>query len=501
MKSPNLRTQLVLVSGLVWVYSLGVGASYWRQNRSHARLETSFHQGLTVLAALPRLRDELRRVDQTGDQYLLSGKPVWLERREESLDQVRSLLRELDEAAADEHDRATVAEADRRLTAYLAERSPWISRRRAGRLAPADAARATGRARGLDAVAKPLNELKNVNVAELRTRRLEAEEASRAALRLILLAGAASAAFVAIVISRALIGPVASLREKARGWTLGKPWNFPPPRGAGPEVIDLHETMGEMATRLNAQFEREAELGRLKGSLVSMASHEFNNGLSVLGTTVDHLRQAEKPPPAGRRAEYYVIVETNLRALALATRNLLDLGLIESGQFTVRPHRADLAGVLSGAIKALQPLYERKGLHFSLEIPDGVPAAKADPEALVMVATNLVGNAVKYTPEGGKVSVGVSTEADGRLRVYVSDTGIGIAASDRKAILSGHRTEEGRQTAQGFGVGLMLVKKILDAHATKLEIEGAPGKGSKFSFVLPRWDGPAEGNPQDQTSA
>ncbi|MEQ1920495.1 MAG: ATP-binding protein, partial [Elusimicrobiota bacterium] len=158
----------------------------------------------------------------------------------------------------------------------------------------------------------------------------------------------------------------------------------------------------------------------------------------------------------------------------------------------VRPHRADLGRVLAGAAKALQPLYERKGLHFTLELPAATPAAKADPEALVMVATNLVGNAVKYTPEGGKVTAGVSVEHDGRLRVYVSDTGIGIAPEDREAILSGHRTEEGRQAATGFGVGLMLVKKILDAHGAALEIEGSPGQGSRFSFVLPRWDGGGE---------
>ena len=81
MKTPNLRTQLVLVSGLVWVYSLGVGASYWRESRAHARLEASFHQSLAVLASLPRLREELRRRDQNGDQYLLTG-PAWLARRE-----------------------------------------------------------------------------------------------------------------------------------------------------------------------------------------------------------------------------------------------------------------------------------------------------------------------------------------------------------------------------------------------------------------------------------
>ncbi|MDP3540879.1 MAG: hypothetical protein Q8T11_00265, partial [Elusimicrobiota bacterium] len=124
MRAPNLRTQLVLVTGLVWVYSLGVGASHRKQSRAHERLEAAFQQGLTVLATLPRLRDELRRVDQNGDQFLLSGQASWLERREESLVRVRSALGELEAAAADPRARASVAEADRRLTAYLAERSP-----------------------------------------------------------------------------------------------------------------------------------------------------------------------------------------------------------------------------------------------------------------------------------------------------------------------------------------------------------------------------------------
>ncbi|UPT75665.1 MAG: ATP-binding protein [Elusimicrobiota bacterium] len=492
MRTPNLRTQLLLLTGLVWLYSLGFSAAYWRQNRAHARLESGFHQGLTVLSSLPRLRDQLRRVDQSGDQFLLSGQPSWLARRDEALEQVRGLLRELEAAASDERDLATTAEADRRLTAYLAERSPWISRRRAGRLSPDEAAAAARRARELDAVVEALNELKDVNVADLRERRLDAERAARSALRLILLAGAAAAAFVAWLLSRALIGPVAELRRRALDWGLGRPWPAEPPPGAGAEISELHATMGDMARRLNAQFERETELGRLKGSLVSMASHEFNNSLSVLGTTVNLLRQTETAPPAGKREEYYAIVEANLRALSLAVRSLLDLGLLESGKFTVRPGRADLARLLSDGERALRPLHERKGLRFTLELRADLPAAHADPQALSVVVTNLLGNAVKYTPEGGAVRAGASVEPDGRLRVYVADTGIGVDAADREAILVGHRTEEGRQAASGFGVGLTVVKRILDAHGVALEIDGAPGKGSRFSFVLPAWKGPAE---------
>ena len=485
MRKLALRTQLVLVAGLVQLDSIGVGAAYWSQSRAHARLERSFHRGLTALASLPRLRDELAKVDLAGDQYLATGQASWLDRREEALARARALQAELAENA-EEGDLKLLAESDRRLTAYLAERNPLLTRRASGRMAP-DSARAARRPRALDAVLEPLSALSSVNLADLRERREEVDRASRSSLLFILLAGAAAALFVALILSRTLIGPVAALARDARAWALGRPWDFPEPRGAGPEVAELHATMGEMAGRLNAQFEKEVELGRLKGTLVSLASHEFNNALSVLGSTANLLLQTEAAPPSGRRAEYYVIIEANLRGLALAVRNLLDLGLLESGRFAVRPRRADLARVLRDAAQQLKPLYERKKLAFSLDLPPKCDA-HADPEALLLAAVNLIGNAVKYTPAGGGVTAGVAVEAAG-LRVFVADTGIGVRPDDRERILSGHRTEEGKKAAHGFGLGLKLVKKVLDAHGAPLEIASEPGKGSRFSFVVPRWEG------------
>jgi signal transduction histidine kinase len=329
-------------------------------------------------------------------------------------------------------------------------------------------------------------------VDRLRARREELQRTSRLTSALIVLVGAAAAAFVAVFLSRYLTGPVSALREHARGWTLGREWSFKTPT-ASPEVADLSDSMREMAERLNAQFQREAELGRLKGSLVSMASHEFNNALSVLVGTANLLRVTETPPPAGRREEYYTVIEANLRSLALAVSNLLDMGRMEDGRFAVHPRRAEPGRALEEASVALKPLYRRKNLDFSLEIAADTPPALADPEALQLVATNLIGNAVKYTPENGRVTAGVSVEPDGRLRVFVSDSGIGIAPEDRERILHGHRTREGQKAAKGFGVGLTIVKRVLDAHGTSLEIDGAPGKGSRFSFVLPRWTAPADG--------
>lgn len=489
MRSPTLRTQLVLAAGLVQLYSLGVGASYWLQDRAHQRLEHSLQEGLTVLSSLPRLRDNLRALDQAGDQYLLTGQDSWLERREELLGRVRADLSSLSEGLAP-GDGGLAAEADVKLTAYLAERGPWISRRRSGRLRADEAALAARRSDELEAAIEPLNRLKDVNVDELKARRLEVDRAARLTLGLILLAGAAAAGFVAWLLSRTLIGPVAALRRRAHGWTLGTPWEYAPLPQAGPEVADLETSIADMARRLNAQYEKEAELGRLKGRLVSMASHEFNNALSVLGGTEYLLRQTETPPPKGKRAEYYDIIEANLRALSLATSNLLDLGRLESGKLSVQPRRADLARVLGDAARALRPLSERKRLDLAVEVAPDAPPALGDPEALLLVAVNLLGNAIKYTPEGGTVRAGTEAAGEG-VRVYVRDSGIGIKPEDRERVVQGHRTEEGRKAASGFGVGLTLVSTVLEAHGATLTISGEPGQGSEFSFILPRWQAPA----------
>ena len=108
-----------------------------------------------------------------------------------------------------------------------------------------------------------------------------------------------------------------------------------------------------------------------------------------------------------------------------------------------------------------------------------------DPRALAIALSNLIGNAVKYTPKGGKIRVGVSLRTPGRATVYVVDNGIGISPADQKKVLEGYRTEEARKVAEGTGTGLsVLVKGIVEAHGGSLALQSKPGKGSRFSFDL-----------------
>jgi signal transduction histidine kinase len=124
-----------------------------------------------------------------------------------------------------------------------------------------------------------------------------------------------------------------------------------------------------------------------------------------------------------------------------------------------------------------------------LEFPDDLQWVRADQASLTLVVSNLLSNAIKYTPEGGRIVLGILSESSrpGFYRLYVQDSGIGVSEEDRAKILSGHfRSESGKKmTSKGFGVGLSLARQIVEAHGSAIEIEGGPGKGSRFSFLLP----------------
>ena len=146
------------------------------------------------------------------------------------------------------------------------------------------------------------------------------------------------------------------------------------------------------------------------------------------------------------------------------------------------------------ALALLEPVIESKKVALLLDFPPkGVPV-RADPEALSVVMTNLIGNAFKYTPDGGSVTIRITVErapAPSAL-VSVEDTGIGIAPEDRDKILSGdYRTREAKRVAKGYGVGLRVVDELLKSQGSTLGVESETGKGSRFFFRLPLWEEPA----------
>jgi signal transduction histidine kinase len=254
--------------------------------------------------------------------------------------------------------------------------------------------------------------------------------------------------------------------------------------------FDLPEVLMRIRNMLEVRLlHKEAEdLNRLKTNLVSLVSHEVGNGLLVMKLATTLLE--ENTPPEWRKENdrFFDMLLTNIDGLNRAVKNLLNLGRLEAGKLAIDFTPTDAAEILRSAVKCMELLCEKKALRVSVELPDDPQPVLADQACLTLAVSNLLSNAIKYTPENGRIVLGIIAEIPrpGYYRIYVEDTGIGVSVKDRAKILSGHyRSERGKKmTTEGFGVGLSLAQQLVEAHDSGIEIEGGPGKGSRFSFLL-----------------
>lgn len=240
---------------------------------------------------------------------------------------------------------------------------------------------------------------------------------------------------------------------------------------------------------LSAANSKAAELNKFKSDLVGVVSHEVANALSVMKLATVLLEEKLPPEWLKEGDRLFDMIRTNIDALNRAVQNLLNMGRLEAGKLAIRFEPTDAAEMLRSVHKCMELLCENKRLSVALELPDGLRPVRADHASLTLVVSNLLSNAIKYTPPGGCIVLGAVEEAahPGRCRIFVQDTGIGVSEEDRARILDGHfRAESGKKmTTKGFGVGLSLAQSIVEAHGSGIEIEGAPGQGSRFSFLLP----------------
>ena len=165
-------------------------------------------------------------------------------------------------------------------------------------------------------------------------------------------------------------------------------------------------------------------------------------------------------------------------------QDLLDVSRIESGQMPIRPHAVKLNELVSQATETLAPLAAQEGVALSAALPAQIPDVDVDPDRMVQVLSNLIGNAIKYTPRDG--SVRVSAEADEDVvRITISDTGVGIAEDELPRVFD-RFWQSKRTNRSGAGLGLAITRGIVRAHGGRIWIESTVGAGTVVHFTVPR---------------
>ncbi len=223
-------------------------------------------------------------------------------------------------------------------------------------------------------------------------------------------------------------------------------------------------------------------LETIRREFVSNISHELRTPLASLRALVDTLRDgALEDPPAA--LHFLDRMDAEVDALTQMVRELQELSRIESGQVPMVLAPVSVAEVVVPTVERLRPQAERAGLTLEIALPEGLPLIWADTERLSQAITNIVHNAIKYTPEGGRIRVSAA-HSDGRVVIAVSDTGQGIPPEALTRIFERFYRADPSRAGRGTGLGLAIAKHIVQAHGGEIWAESVEGQGSTFYLTV-----------------
>jgi len=249
----------------------------------------------------------------------------------------------------------------------------------------------------------------------------------------------------------------------------------------------LEQKVAERTQELAVANERLKELDRLKSEFVSNVSHELRTPLTAIKGSVDLLLR-EVPGPVNEKQSHYLgRVRSNTQHLAGLINDLLDLSKIEAGKAELKATRVSLGGLVHEVVETLRPIAAEKPI--ALEATPSEPSILvwADRDKVTQVLMNLIGNAIKFTPAQGTITVATTRNGTDWVEVSVKDTGPGIPPEEKEKIFEKfyQAAEVGRPKPKGTGLGLAISRALVELHGGRIWVESEPNRGSTFSFTLP----------------
>ncbi len=305
-------------------------------------------------------------------------------------------------------------------------------------------------------------------------------------------------------LSGRIVRPLERVTEAMRRFGRGELGVRAPVEAAerGDELGELARTFNRMAesiVRMRRELERAS---RAKSEFITLMGHELRTPLGVLQGYLELLLEGVGGPLTPEQRAYVRSARRAGEHLEALLTNVLQYAKLELGVERLHVEPVDVAQVVREAVEALKPAAHEKGLDVELELDSKALQARADRTKLRQILINLIQNAVRYTPAGGRVAVGARDEGERGVRLWVRDSGPGIPPDARQKIFEPFvrlrddrpQSPEASATAtataaggkEGLGLGLSIVKRYVEMHGGRVWVESAPGRGSTFHVVLPR---------------
>jgi two-component system sensor histidine kinase GlrK len=306
----------------------------------------------------------------------------------------------------------------------------------------------------------------------------QAGERAREAAVTITIASLIFILVLSLVIARSVTKPISILKNKTREIARG--------RFEGDLRLSSPPEIGELAASLNFMCQKLNELDKMKSDFFASMSHELRTPLTSIKEGTGLLLEGVGGPTTEKQRKLLTILVEESNRLIRLVNSLLDFSKMEAGMMNYSFERASLAPLIRKAIGEITPLLEAKEIRLETEIAEGLPTVKLDRERILQALRNLLGNAIKFTPKAGRVTV-AAKPLKGKVEVSVRDTGPGIAAENLKKIFE--KFHQGDSTGvfspNGTGLGLAIAKHIIVSHGGEIWAENHPEQGSTFIFVLP----------------
>jgi signal transduction histidine kinase len=248
----------------------------------------------------------------------------------------------------------------------------------------------------------------------------------------------------------------------------------------------LERRVEERTAELQKALERLSELSQLKANFVSNISHELRTPLTHIKGYVELLVTESLGPITEEQRHALQVSQQSTGRLEALIEDLILFSLASRGELSIQHEHVDLRRLVNLAIKTYTAKAEERDVSLNVMIDEDVPHVQADPQKIAWVFNQLLDNGIKFTPAGGRVVVTVKREGENLVIVSVTDTGIGIPSNRLDDIFEPFHQLDGSSTRRygGTGLGLSLVRQIIEAHGSMIEAQSIEGRGSTFKFPL-----------------
>lgn len=301
------------------------------------------------------------------------------------------------------------------------------------------------------------------------------QESFSEALTWAALAAGAAALAVSLYLSQRVVKPVRAMTAASQRIAAGDYEERVQELGA--------DELGQLSNSFNLMAGQLEQVENMRRQLIGDVAHELRTPLTMIKGSMEGLMDGVLPASP----ETFQQIHQEAERLNRLVDDLQELSRVEAGAYEMDLHPVDLASLINTVVKRLGGQFENKGVKLTFNLPSDLPPIQADTDRIIQVLTNLVDNALRYTPEGGEVTL-LASRSGGQVQVTVKDTGVGIPPEHLPHVFTRfYRIDKSRsRQAGGSGIGLTITKHLVEAHGGRIWVESeGKGQGSAFTFTLP----------------